>query len=162
MSNALTPPRGPRARLLVGLGRRLAVFAGFLALWAGLVALARPEPYLLPGPDRVARALVARAPEILAATGVTTLEILLGLACGLVVGLATAIAMALVPWTARLVQPAIVVIQTLPVFAIAPVLVLWFGFGLASKIVMATLVIFFPVAASLYDGLTRKIGRAHV
>ena len=56
---------------------------------------------------------------------------------------------------ARLMQPAIVVIQTLPVFAIAPVLVLWFGFGLASKIVMATLVIFFPVTASLHDGLSR-------
>ena len=153
MSTKLTPFGTPGAlrRWLL----RLVTLAAALALWAGLVALFRPEPFLLPGPDRVARALLTRGPDIAAATGVTALEILLGLACGLVIGVATAVAMALVPWSARLLQPAIVVIQTLPVFAIAPVLVLWFGFGLASKIVMATLVIFFPVAASLYDGLTR-------
>jgi putative hydroxymethylpyrimidine transport system permease protein len=54
-----------------------------------------------------------------------------------------------------LATPIVVTSQALPVFAIAPVLVLWFGFGLASKIVMATTIIVFPVASSFYDGLTR-------
>jgi putative hydroxymethylpyrimidine transport system permease protein len=52
-------------------------------------------------------------------------------------------------------MPAVIVVQALPVFAIAPVLVLWFGFGLASKVVMASLVIFFPVASTLHEGLSR-------
>lgn len=129
--------------------------AVFLAAWWVLVALFAPPVWLLPGPDRVARAFAANLGILLDNGLVTALEILLGLVCGVVFGIASAIVMALVPWTARLVLPAIVVIQTLPVFAVAPVLVLWFGFGLASKIVMATLVIFFPVTASLHDGLSR-------
>ena len=129
--------------------------AVFLAAWWVLVALFAPPVWLLPGPDRVARAFAANLGILLDNGLVTALEILLGLVCGVVFGIASAIVMALVPWTARLVLPAIVVIQTLPVFAVAPVLVLWFGFGLASKIVMATLVIFFPVTASLHDGLAR-------
>ncbi len=50
-------------------------------------------------------------------------------------------------------MPVVVTTQTLPVFAIAPILVIWFGFGIGSKIVMASLIIFFPVASSFYDGL---------
>lgn len=142
-------------RALVALGRRLVVALALIALWWGVVAALRVPPFFLPGPDRVAAALLARAPELLAAAGITGLEIVLGLIVGVVVGVATASLMALVPWSGRLLSPIIVVIQTLPVFALAPLLVLWLGFGLASKIVMATLVIFFPVAASVHDGLLR-------
>lgn len=53
----------------------------------------------------------------------------------------------------RYLMPLVVVTQTLPVFAIAPLLVIWFGFGIGSKIVMAALIIFFPVASAFYDGL---------
>jgi putative hydroxymethylpyrimidine transport system permease protein len=55
------------------------------------------------------------------------------------------------PW----LLPLLVLGQTIPVFALAPLLVLWFGYGLASKVVMATLIIYFPVAAALFDGLRR-------
>ena len=129
--------------------------AAMVALWGALVAVFAPPPFLLPGPDRVALAFVRSFPALIENGAVTALEIVLGLVCGVALGMTTAVLMALQPWTARLVLPVVVVVQTLPVFAIAPVLVLWFGFGLASKIVMATLVIFFPVTASLHDGLSR-------
>lgn len=128
---------------------------GLVGLWWAIVVVFRIPPFMLPGPDRVVLALIARGHEISAAALVTGTEIALGLVAGVVIGVGVAVLMALVPWTARLMLPAIVVIQTLPVFAIAPVLVLWLGFGLASKIVMATLIIFFPVTASFHDGLRR-------
>lgn len=131
------------------------VFAGFAAVWAVFVAATRPPPYLLPGPDRVARAFVARFDELAANALVTGGEILLGLGLGVGAGVATALVMGFWPRTSRLVQPTVVVLQALPVFAIAPVLVLWLGFGLASKVVMAAIVIFFPVAASLHDAIRR-------
>jgi putative hydroxymethylpyrimidine transport system permease protein len=55
----------------------------------------------------------------------------------------------------RWLLPVLVVSQAVPVFALAPVLVLWLGYGMASKIAMAVLIIFFPVAAATYDGLNR-------
>ncbi|MCC8237438.1 ABC transporter permease [Pinisolibacter aquiterrae] len=139
--------------------RRLAAallpLALLVAAWGVAVAVLAPPPYLLPGPDRVVLALIRQAGPLAENGAITALEIVLGLLGGVVLGVGTAVIMTLIPWTARLLMPAIVVIQALPVFAIAPVLVLWFGFGLASKIVMATLVIFFPVTASLHDGLSR-------
>jgi putative hydroxymethylpyrimidine transport system permease protein len=142
---------GP-AGLLV---RLTSVLGGLLVAWWVLVAITAPPPFLLPGPDRVAAAFVARFPELMAHAAVTGGEILVGLALGVGLGVATAVVTGLVPWTARIVQPAVIVLQALPVFAIAPVLVLWLGFGLASKIVMAAIVIFFPVASSLSDAVAR-------
>jgi putative hydroxymethylpyrimidine transport system permease protein len=80
---------------------------------------------------------------------------LAGLFCGAVVGAGFALAMSFQPITRRLLLPVMVVSQAIPVFAIAPLLVLWFGFGLASKIIMATIAIFFPVASAYADGLQR-------
>lgn len=148
MPNALT-------RHVVVLARRLGVAVILIGFWWAVVAILAIEPFILPGPDRVARALLVRAPDLLAAARTTGLEMVIGLLVGVLVGVATATLMALVPWSGRLLSPVIVVVQTLPVFAVAPLLVNWFGFGLASKIVMATLVIFFPVASSFHDGLLR-------
>lgn len=160
MSPRLTrPPRGPAAstgRAFLGFVTTfVTVAAAIVGVWWALVAVTAPPPFLLPGPDRVASAFVARFPEIMANAAVTGGEILAGLALGVLLGIATALLTGLVPWTARLVQPAVVVLQALPVFAIAPVLVLWLGFGLASKIVMAAIVIFFPVASALSDAVSR-------
>lgn len=157
MSDRLTPPRGvsPRASLAGVFLRFSGVSAGLVGLWWALVLVTAPPPFLLPGPDRVAAAFVARWPDLAVNAAVTGGEILVGLALGVAFGVVTALVTGLVPWTARLVQPVVVVLQALPVFAIAPVLVLWLGFGLASKVVMAAIVIFFPVAASLSDAISR-------
>ena len=73
----------------------------------------------------------------------------------MLIGGASALLMALLPPLQPWLLPILVLGQTIPVFALAPLLVLWFGYGLASKVVMAILIIYFPVTAALFDGLRR-------
>ncbi|HZA67186.1 MAG TPA: ABC transporter permease [Geminicoccaceae bacterium] len=135
--------------------RPLLVLLGLLLLWQALVWLSGVPPFLLPPPSAVARTLVAQAPLLLDQALVTLSEILLGLLGGVVIGGASALLMALVPPVQPWLLPILVLGQTIPVFALAPLLVLWFGYGLASKVVMAILIIYFPVTAALFDGLRR-------
>jgi putative hydroxymethylpyrimidine transport system permease protein len=135
--------------------RALVTIAGLVAIWQGIVAIFRPPHFMLPGIDRVLAALAAR-PELWQVHAVTTAsETLIGLAAGAAAGTALALLMSFLPATRRLVLPSLVVSQAFPVFAIAPLLVLWFGYGIGSKIVMATIAIFFPVASAFHDGLVR-------
>ena len=131
------------------------IFLGLIGAWQ-IVVLATGAPhYILPGPARVARALVARWPELLGHAGVTALEILLGLALGALLGCVSALVIASFRPARRWLLPVLVVSQAIPVFALAPVLVLWLGYGLASKVAMATLIIYFPVTAAFFDGMRR-------
>jgi putative hydroxymethylpyrimidine transport system permease protein len=146
---------GAGSRGLRFLAELAGVAVGLTAAWWLAVLIFAPPVFLLPGPDRVAVAFVTRFDDLMANAAITGSEIVLGLAAGSLLGIGTALAMAYWPLTRRLILPLVVVLQSLPVFAIAPVLVLWFGFGLASKIVMASLIIFFPVASAFHDGLAR-------
>ena len=135
--------------------RALFVGAALLVIWQAIVALFQPPPFLLPGPERVFAALISR-PELWQVHAVTTLtETVIGLVCGAVLGAALALTMSFLPLARPVLLPVMVVSQAIPVFAIAPLLALWFGFGVASKIVMATIAIFFPVASAFADGLSR-------
>jgi len=126
-----------------------------VALWWGLgLALSLPA-YVLPTPAAVAAAFIDDGPMLLRNAGITALEIVLGLATGLLAGIATALAVAATPTLRRIVLPVVVVTQTLPVFAIAPILVVWLGYGITSKIVMAALIIYFPVATAYAEAMTR-------
>jgi putative hydroxymethylpyrimidine transport system permease protein len=108
---------------------------------------------MLPTPLSVAQALVSQRDYLFQNTLVTLAEILLGLVFGTILGGLAALAMAVLPPLQRWVMPVLVLSQAIPVFALAPILVLWFGFGMASKVIMTVLVIFFPVTAALADGL---------
>lgn len=145
----------PGLRLLPAL-RPLLVLLGLLAAWQLFVWLSGVQAFLLPGPLRVLETLVARWPSLLHHAGVTLAEILLGLACGLLLGAGSALALSAVEPLRRWLLPVLVVSQAIPVFALAPLLVLWFGYGLWSKVAMATLIIYFPVTAAFYDGLRRS------
>ena len=135
--------------------RGLFVAAGLVVIWQGIVLIFDPPPFMLPGPALVLAALSER-PELWQVHAPTTLiETILGLVIGSVLGILLALVMSYLPPTRRLLLPVMVVSQAIPVFAIAPLLVLWLGFGLASKIVMATIAIFFPVASAFHDGLVR-------
>jgi len=125
------------------------------AVWRLSIALFQPAAFLLPSPERVAGALAGNAGYLARNALVTLVEMLAGLMAGALAGAAIAIVMARSRLVERFALPVIVTTQTLPVFAIAPLLVIWFGFGAGSKIVMATLIIFFPVASSFFDGLRR-------
>ncbi len=135
--------------------RPLITLAGLILLWWAITAFTAIPPYMLPSPVTVAQALVAQRATLAGATVTTFLEIILGLACGTVLGAALALGMVFSPLLQRWLMPLLLLSQAIPVFALAPLLVLWFGFGMASKVVMAVLVIFFPVTASFFDGLRR-------
>lgn len=135
--------------------RALGVAAGLVVIWQAVILIFAPPPFMLPPPAAVFAALMER-PELWQVHAVTTLtETLIGLVVGTALGIALALTMSFMPVTGRLLLPVMVVSQAIPVFAIAPLLALWFGFGLASKAVMATIAIFFPVASAFADGLAR-------
>ncbi len=135
--------------------RRLIVVPGLLLLWQAAAWAAGGRAYILPSPVEVAAAFADRWQLILQHAMVTFGEILAGLALGGAMGVAVALGMAYFRPARRWLTPLLVVSQAIPVFAIAPLLVLWFGYGLASKVVMASLIIFFPVATAFFDGLRR-------
>jgi len=152
----LEPSGRAQARRGVGLVVQAGLSLGLVAaLWQAAVWLVDAPAFLLPPPLAVLAAFGRYGDRLLAEAAVTLLETGLGLAAGIGLGMAAGLAVAASPLAGRLLTPILVVSQALPVFALAPLLVLWFGFGLASKVVMTTLVIFFPVASSFADGLAR-------
>jgi putative hydroxymethylpyrimidine transport system permease protein len=137
----------------------LAVVAGLLALWElaaqwDLLADALGiEPFLVPAPSEIADSLWEDRELLLDNAWVTLLEVTAGLALALVVGYLLAVALHLSPVLRRALYPLIVASQTVPVIAIAPILIVWFGFGIGPKLAIIALVCFFPVTVNTLDGL---------
>lgn len=121
--------------------------------WQTIVWLTGAPHYILPGPVRVAEAMVMHAELIIEHGWVTAMEVILGLILGTVLGVVTALYLMISDNARRFMMPMLVLSQTIPVFALAPVLTLWLGYGLGSKIAMTILIIYFPVASTFYDGL---------
>ncbi len=135
--------------------RFLAVGLGLLLAWQAVVAATGVPAFILPGPARVFSAAAAHWGQLAGHAAATLAEILAGLAIGTALGAAGAVTMAASRHLKRWLLPLLVASQAVPVFALAPLLVLWLGYGMASKVAMAVLIIFFPVAAAFYDGLRR-------
>jgi putative hydroxymethylpyrimidine transport system permease protein len=135
--------------------RPLIVFAGLLVLWQAVVSLFGVPPFILPAPLDVLNIAIARADVLAGHAWITIMEILFGLVFGTAFGALSALTMAYFRPARSWLLPVLVVSQAIPVFALAPVLVLWLGYGMAPKVVMATLIIYFPVTAAFYDGLRR-------
>ena len=135
--------------------RPVITLLGLLALWWIVARFAGIPNFMLPGPAEVARALTAQSGFLFQNMLATLTEIVLGLIFGTLFGAALALAMVFSRGLQRWILPLLLLSQAVPVFALAPLLVLWLGFGLASKVLMAILVIFFPVTAAFYDGLRR-------
>lgn len=133
--------------------RPIVLTAGLIVLWQLITVITQAPVYILPGPINVMDTLFANLGLILGHARITALEIVLGLIIGTLLGIASALCLTYFQPVRRWLLPVLVVSQALPVFALAPVLVLWFGYGLASKVAMAVLIIYFPVAAACYDGL---------
>jgi len=123
-----------------------------LLVWQAVVAFGIVPNFLLPSPTQVIAALVADAALLLGHAATTLIEAFWGLVIGVAVGFAVAVLMDRFE-TARLaLDPLVTASQTIPTVAIAPLLVLWFGYGLAPKIVLVVISTFFPVTVSLVSG----------
>jgi len=124
-----------------------------LGLWQSVVVVFDMPTFILPAPVEVFEKLVQRYDILLKHTFVTAQEIILGLFLGLFMGLFFALQMLLFKPVKHWLLPILIASQAIPVFALAPVLMLWLGYGIISKIVMAALIIFFPVTTCCFDGL---------
>ncbi|MET0237170.1 MAG: ABC transporter permease [Kibdelosporangium sp.] len=123
-----------------------------LGIWQWYVTAAGIRPQVLPTPLRVVQQGWAFR-EVIWANTVPTLQVtLIGFGVSLAVGWLLAVAVDFSPWLRRALTPLLVASQTLPIIAIAPLLIIWFGFGLLPKIVVIALVTFFPVAVGLIEG----------
>lgn len=132
-----------------------AAFAIAVAIWQVIVWFTGVPAFILPGPARVAQSLADNAGLILDHAGITILEVMVGLVIGALLGGATALHLVISPRARRVFLPVMVFSQAVPVFALAPILTLWLGYGIWSKIVMTILIIYFPVASTFFDGLNR-------
>lgn len=133
----------------------LALIVTMLALWQGVIWLAQMPPFLLPSPPAVAQALWLNRAEIASNAGYTLAEVVLGFTLGSALGAMLAIAMGFSERLTKVLRPILTFSQTIPVFALAPILTLWLGFGMAPKIAVTVLIVFFPVCAAFLDGLMR-------
>ncbi|MGC7559983.1 ABC transporter permease [Pasteurella sp. PK-2025] len=124
-----------------------------LFFWQSAVSFFDIPRYMLPAPKDVFTQLHHRYDLLWQHSQITLLEILLGLVLGVSFGLISALLLSLSDHLSKYLLPLLVISQAIPVFAIAPLLVLWLGYGLASKIAMTILIIYFPITAACYDGL---------
>jgi NitT/TauT family transport system permease protein len=144
--------RAARARVSAVLAPT-AVVVALLVLWeVGTRAFGVPV-FLLPPPSAIVAAMVKHASLLAVASGVTTIEIVLGFALSIAVGVPLALMIFLWPAFARAVLPLLISSQAMPKVAVAPLLLVWFGFGLMPKVLIAFLIAFFPVVINTAVGL---------
>lgn len=125
----------------------------FLLVWEAVCRLFAVPPFILPPPSKVVYALWDLREALLGLhLWVTLKEVLLGLAVSIVFGILLALAMHMSRIVERLVYPYIVISQTIPIIALSPVFILWFGYDLSGKIAVTILFTFFPIVVSMYDG----------
>lgn len=135
--------------------RGILILMGLLLLWQLLVSYFELPPYILPTPYKVFVTWFENAGLIFHESIVTITETLLGLLFGILFGMTSAVSMAFFRPLSLWMLPILIISQALPTFAIAPLLVIWFGYGITSKIVTTILMIFFPITSAFYDGLRR-------
>ncbi len=156
--NTRAPIRTPHSalRILKELLPPVLALAGLLAVWEAYVdvvlAGVSGGVRLLPAPSQIVRALLTNTALLAPHTWQTLIETLIGFAAALVVGFGFAIIIDLSPLLRRAIYPLLVVSQTIPLLALAPLLVLWFGFGLLPKVLVVALVCFFPIVVAGADG----------
>jgi putative hydroxymethylpyrimidine transport system permease protein len=111
------------------------------------------EDFLVPAPSEIAQSLWEDRSLLAENAWVTLREVLLGFGCALVAGLGFAILLHLSETLRRATYPLIVASQTIPIVVIAPILVVWFGYGIGPKLAIVALICFFPITVNTLDGL---------
>jgi NitT/TauT family transport system permease protein len=143
------------ASLGVWLKRRAApliVFAALFALWEGAVHLTGVKEYLLPPPSKVWTEFLKRYDTVMASAWVTTQEIIAGYLLAIVVSIPLALTVAYSRFVETAIYPVVVFLQIIPKIAIAPLFIIWFGFGFTPKLLIVFLLSFFPIVVASIAG----------
>jgi ABC-type nitrate/sulfonate/bicarbonate transport system permease component len=150
------PPAGAVHRL----GPPLALVAILLGAWELYARTSGVSPFVLPAPTQVLGALWDFRGEAVRHAIPTLVETVVGFSLSIAGATAVAIALDRVGWARRAVEPLLVGSQTVPIIAIAPLIVVWFGFGLLPKVLVVVLVTFFPITIALLDGFASTTAEA--
>ncbi len=129
------------------------MIAALIVLWQAAAALFSIPSYLLPAPSAIAQAIAVNAALLIKQSLTTTIEILLGFALSVAVGVPLALGIFLWKPFARAVYPVLIASQAVPKVAVAPLFLVWFGFGLLPKVLIAFLIAFFPIVINTAMGL---------
>ena len=127
------------------------VIVGLLVLWEAYCRTSAISPFVLPSPTRIVSALWDFRADAVRHTGTTLTEAIIGFAVALALAVGAAVAMDRVVAVRRALYPLLVGSQTIPIVAIAPLLVIWFGFGIEPKVIVIVLITFFPIVVALLD-----------
>ncbi|HZU17905.1 MAG TPA: ABC transporter permease [Candidatus Dormibacteraeota bacterium] len=150
------PAGTPTTQQVTGVVRAIAP-AVFLALcvvaWQLAVLLLHVRTFVLPAPSVIILRIVRSWPQLLPNTLVTLQETLIGFAIGSLIGFLLALLIAYSSLLERILYPLIVASQAVPKIAVAPLFILWFGFGIWPKVVVTVLLVFFPVVVTSAEGL---------
>jgi NitT/TauT family transport system permease protein len=145
-----------RARRTLGtVGPAVMSLAVFVLAWQAIVIVGDYPPFILPAPLVVAQRFVTAWADgtMWPHFSTTLVEVLLGFAIGASLALVTGVLLARSRLVEKLLSPYLVAAQATPILALAPLIVLWFGVGLTSKLVITTLIVFFPVAIATMVGI---------
>lgn len=123
-----------------------------LIVWQFVSSIGLVDSFMLPSPVRVVKAFITEFPTLMEHSLVTLAEAFIGLAFGILLGFVMAVLMAQFDGLYKAFYPLIVLTQTVPTVAIAPLLVLWFGYEMTPKIILIVLTTFFPIAVGLLNG----------
>lgn len=145
--------RSDRSRIAAAVWPPMAMVAGAIALWYLVSAVSGLPSFVLPSPADVVRAASDAAPTLGSAVTATLTNTVVGLSIAIVLGVGMAALIDLVPFLRRALYPLLVASQTIQILAVAPILVIWFGFGRAPTIVVVVLFTFFPMTVATVDGL---------
>ena len=140
-------------RGLKEIGIPILFFVGILLVWEVLVLLFSIPEYLLPKPTSIISEIITNFGSLLSHTGITMFEAIIGYLIANLIGFSVAVIFAHSKTIEKGIYPYAIALKTTPIIAMAPLLVLWFGTGLFSKIVAAALVCFFPILINTVKGL---------
>lgn len=129
------------------------VFAVLVTIWSRVVAFAHIPAYIVPGPAGVALAIRDRFPSLLNSLWITTAEALGGLIASIVAGVAIAMVFAQLRWLRQLVYPYTILLQTVPIVAIAPLIINWVGAGIFAVTIVTFIICLAPIIANTTQGL---------
>jgi NitT/TauT family transport system permease protein len=149
------PQKSKRKRVLLRVGRSLlppATFAAMVALWSGAIAVFNIPAYLLPGPTSVFLRILSDASMLWEHSLVTLTEILFGFGLTLITAIPLGLAIALSLMAKQILYPPLMLMQLVPKIAVAPLFLVWLGFGLESKVLLTTLMTFFPLLIASISG----------
>ncbi len=131
----------------------LLIIVAIIVAWEVCVRLFEVQKWLLPAPSDIAVTLYADAPLLWRHTLATLLEIVVGFGLSLACGVALAAAIGLSRTLERAIYPFVIASQTIPIIVIAPMLLIWIGYGFAPKVIVVALISFFPIVVNMVDGL---------